>query len=116
MILRTGRYGSFYACSRYPECKFTKQKVKTLGVKCPDCGAELVTKYGKNRTMFYSCERYPNCNFSSWDLPTNEKCPSCGDMLLRKKGKNHIIVCRNAQCGYKAEVPEEAQEAVPENE
>ena len=116
MILRTGRYGSFYACSRYPECKFTKQKVKTLGVKCPDCGAELVTKYGKNRTMFYSCERYPNCNFSSWDLPTNEKCPSCGDMLLRKKGKNHIMVCRNAQCGYKAEVPEEAQEAVPENE
>ena len=111
MILRTGRYGSFYACSRYPECKFTKQKVKTLGVKCPDCGAELVTKYGKNRTMFYSCERYPNCNFSSWDLPTNEKCPKCGDMLLKKKGKNHIMVCRNAQCDYKAEVPEEAKEA-----
>ena len=111
MILRTGRYGSFYACSRYPECKFTKQKVKTLGVKCPECGAELVTKYGKNRTMFYSCERYPNCNFSSWDLPTNEKCPKCGDMLLKKKGKNHIMVCRNAQCDYKAEVPEEAKEA-----
>jgi len=111
MILRTGRYGSFYACSRYPECKFTKQKVKTLGVKCPDCGAELVTKYGKNRTMFYSCERYPNCNFSSWDLPTNEKCPKCGDMLLKKKGKNHIMVCRNAQCDYKTEVPEEAKEA-----
>ncbi len=111
MILRTGRYGSFYACSRYPECKFTKQKVKTLGVKCPDCGAELVTKYGKNRTMFYSCERYPNCNFSSWDLPTNEKCPKCGDMLLKKKGKNHIMVCRNAQCDYKAEMPEEAKEA-----
>jgi len=111
MILRNGRYGSFYACSRYPECKFTKQKVKTLGVKCPDCGAELVTKYGKNRTMFYSCERYPNCNFSSWDLPTNEKCPKCGDMLLKKKGKNHIMVCRNAQCDYKAEVPEEVKEA-----
>ena len=111
MILRNGRYGSFYACSRYPECKSTKQKVKTLGVKCPDCGAELVTKYGKNRTMFYSCERYPNCNFSSWDLPTNEKCPKCGDMLLKKKGKNHIMVCRNAQCDYKAEVPEEVKEA-----
>ncbi|MBQ4606590.1 MAG: topoisomerase DNA-binding C4 zinc finger domain-containing protein, partial [Clostridia bacterium] len=119
MILRNGRYGSFYACSRYPECKFTKQKVKTLGVKCPECGAELVTKYGKNRTMFYSCERYPNCTFSSWDLPTNEKCPKCGDMLLKKKGKNHILVCRNAQCDYKAEVPEEAQTEVqngPETE
>ncbi len=109
MILRTGRYGSFYACSRYPECKFTKQKVKTLGVPCPECGAELVTKYGKNRTIFYSCERYPNCTFSSWDLPTNEKCPNCGDMLLRKKGKSHLLVCRNAQCGYKAEAPEEPE-------
>ncbi len=116
MILRTGRYGSFYACSRYPECKFTKQKVKTLGVPCPECGAELVTKYGKNRTIFYSCERYPNCTFSSWDLPTNEKCPNCGDMLLRKKGKSHLLVCRNAQCGYKAEAPEEPEtvEAAPE--
>jgi DNA topoisomerase-1 len=28
MILRTGKFGSFYACSRYPECKFTKAKVK----------------------------------------------------------------------------------------
>ena len=71
-----------------------------------------MTKYGKNRTMFYSCERYPNCTFSSWDLPTNEKCPKCGDMLLKKKGKNHILVCRNAQCDYKAEIPEEAQTEV----
>ncbi|MBE6569546.1 MAG: type I DNA topoisomerase [Ruminococcaceae bacterium] len=106
MILRTGRYGSFYACVKYPECKFTKQKVKSLGVKCPDCGGELLTKYGKNRTMFYSCENYPNCKFSSWDMPTNEKCPQCGDMLLRKKGKN-LNVCRNAECGYKAEAAEE---------
>ena len=40
-------------------------------------------------------------------------------MLLKKKGKNHILVCRNAQCDYKAEVPEEAQTEVqngPETE
>ncbi|MGN1409550.1 MAG: type I DNA topoisomerase, partial [Eubacteriales bacterium] len=94
MILRTGRYGSFYACSRYPECKFTKQKVKSLGVNCPMCGSEIVTKYGKNKTVFYSCSRYPDCKFSSWDLPTNEKCPKCGGMLYRKKGKNQLI-CKN---------------------
>ena len=28
MILKTGRYGQFYACIRYPECKFTKQKLR----------------------------------------------------------------------------------------
>ena len=103
MILRTGRYGSFYACSRYPECKFTKQKVKPLGVKCPDCGSEIVTKYGKNKTVFYSCSRYPECQFSSWDMPTNEKCPKCGGMLYRKKGKNQLI-CKNENCGYKADI------------
>ncbi len=108
MILRNGRYGSFYACSRYPECKFTKQKVRELGVKCPECGAELVTKYGKNRTVFYSCSRYPECKFSSWDIPTNEKCPKCGGMLLRKKGKN-LLVCRNPECDYRAEAPAEAE-------
>ncbi|MCI6635143.1 MAG: type I DNA topoisomerase [Eubacteriales bacterium] len=108
MILRNGRYGSFYACSRYPECKFTKQKVKELGVKCPECGAELVTKYGKNRTVFYSCSRYPECKFSSWDIPTNEKCPKCGGMLLRKKGKN-LLVCRNPECDYRAEAPAETE-------
>lgn len=103
MILRTGRYGSFYACSRYPECKFTKQKVKSLGVKCPECGSDIVTKYGKNKTVFYSCSRYPECKFSSWDMPTNEKCPKCGGMLYRKKGKNQLI-CKTEGCGYKIDI------------
>ncbi|MDD6984089.1 MAG: type I DNA topoisomerase [Eubacteriales bacterium] len=103
MILRTGRYGSFYACSRYPECKFTKQKVKSLGVKCPECGSDIVTKYGKNKTVFYSCSRYPECKFSSWDMPTNEKCPKCGGMLYRKKGKNQLI-CKTEGCGYKVDI------------
>ena len=113
MILRTGRYGSFYACSRYPECKNTRQKNRPLGVKCPDCGADLVVKYGKNRTMFYSCSRYPECKFSSWDLPLAEKCPKCGGMLYRKKGKNQIV-CKTEGCGYKAEA-EDAPAQTEEN-
>ncbi len=102
MVLRTGRYGAFYACSNYPECKFTKQKGKGLGVSCPDCGGEIVTKYGKNRTVFYSCSKYPECSFSSWDMPTAEKCPQCGEMLFKKKGKGNLI-CKKDGCGYKSE-------------
>lgn len=113
MILRTGRYGSFYACSKYPECKFTKQKVRSLGVPCPQCGADIVTKHGKNKTVFYSCSKYPTCTFSSWDMPTNEKCPTCGSMLYRKKGKNQLI-CKAENCGYKADIVEETTET-PEN-
>lgn len=104
MILRSGRYGSFYACSRYPECKNTRQKVRPLGVKCPECGADLVTKFGKNRSVFYSCTRYPDCKFSSWDMPTAETCPKCGGMLYRRKGKNQLV-CKKEGCGFKEDAP-----------
>ncbi len=104
MVLRTGRYGSFYACVNYPKCKFTKQRVKEIGVDCPKCGAKIVSKMGRNKTVFYSCERYPDCDFSTWDLPTNEKCPNCGKMLFRKKGKD-LYVCQDKECGYKADAP-----------
>ena len=100
MIVRNGRYGSFYACANYPKCKNTKQITKDTGVACPECGAKIVTKHGKNRTVFYSCERYPECDFSSWDAPTNEKCPDCGGILFIKKGKNQLA-CRDKSCGYK---------------
>ena len=103
MVLRSGRYGDFYACVKYPKCKFTKQKVKSTGVKCPKCSADIVTKWGKNRTVFYSCERYPECDFSSWDMPTLEVCPDCGGNLYRKKGKNYLF-CRGEDCKYRREV------------
>ncbi len=110
MVLRSGRYGSFYACSAYPTCKFTKPKTRDIGVACPKCSAKLVMKTGRNKTVFYSCERYPECDFSSWDMPTDEKCPSCGQMLFRKKGKA-LLVCHDKACGYSRET-----EAVAEPE
>ncbi len=100
MVQRSGRYGSFFACSRFPECSFTKQKTRDIGVACPKCGGKIVMKNGKNKTLFYSCENYPTCDFSSWDMPTNEKCPDCGEMLFCKKGQS-LYVCRNKACGYK---------------
>ncbi len=116
MVLRSGRYGSFYACSRYPECKFTKQKTKELDVSCPKCGGKVVTKYGRNRTVFYSCENYPDCDFSSWDMPTGELCPDCGKILFRKKGKP-MLVCHEKDCGYKRDIdPSENDSAEKENE
>ena len=110
MVLRSSRYGTFYACSKYPECKFIKTKTKELDVPCPTCGGKVITKYGKKKTVFYSCENYPKCDFSSWDMPTNEHCPDCGKILFRKKGKN-ILVCAEKGCGFKKDVePTEEQE------
>ena len=107
MIVRSGKFGSFYACSAYPKCRNTKQIVKDTGILCPVCGKKVITKQGgKKHITFYSCENYPECNFSSWDMPTGEKCPECGDALLIKKRKN-LVYCRNDKCGYtRNETPE----------
>ena len=81
----------------------TRQITKETGVACPLCGAKVVIKKGKNRSVFYSCEKYPECSFSSWDMPVEEKCPQCGEILYRKKGKA-LLICKKDGCGYKREV------------
>ena len=108
MVLRSGKYGSFYACANYPKCKFTKQKVKDIGVSCPKCGKKIIVKSGRNKAVFYSCEGYPECDFSTWDMPLDEKCPKCNKMLFRKKAKN-LIVCHDKECGYTCEAEDATQ-------
>ncbi|MBQ3064512.1 MAG: type I DNA topoisomerase [Clostridia bacterium] len=109
MVQRNGRYGSFFACSRYPACNFTKQKTKELDVPCPKCGGKVLIKTGRSKSVFYSCEHYPKCDFSSWDMPTAETCPNCGKTLFRKKGKN-LVLCHDKGCGYRAESAEATEE------
>jgi len=99
MVVRTGKFGSFYACINYPSCKFTKQKVVETGVACPICSAKIVGRRGKSKSLFYSCERYPDCDFSSWDMPLAEKCPDCGDILYYRKSRKSVI-CKNPACDY----------------
>ena len=108
MVQRSGKFGTFFACSKYPECNFTKQKTRDIGVPCPKCASKIVMKTGRNRTVFYSCERYPECDFSSWDLPVNEKCPDCGGLLFRKKGQS-MLVCHNKDCGFKKPIENEKE-------
>ena len=110
MVIKRSRYGTFYACAKYPECKGTKPINRELDVPCPECGSKIVIRRGRNRTVFYSCSAYPKCTFTNCDTPTNEKCPNCGKMLLRKRGKN-INVCIDKQCGYKAECADNGEES-----
>ena len=102
MVVRSGRYGTFFACSNYPTCTFTKQKVSDTGVSCPICSSKVVARHGKGRMLFYSCEKYPECDFSSWDMPLSEKCPDCGEMLYYRKSRKSVI-CKKSDCGYKRE-------------
>ena len=102
MVVRRGRYGTFYACSNYPSCSFTKQKTVDTGARCPVCDSRILARHGKGRTLFYSCECYPACDFSSWDMPLAEKCPRCGKMLYYRKSRK-IVMCKNSDCDYRRE-------------
>ena len=74
LVIKRGRFGEFIACSGYPECRYTRNIIKTTGIKCPKCGqGELVRrKATKGKTagrFFYGCTRYPECDYVSWKKP-----------------------------------------------
>jgi len=81
VVIRTGRYGKFLACSAYPACKYTKSFQIKIGVSCPQCGSELVEKLSKKR-VFYGCSNYPHCQFATNARPFPQPCPECGGLLV----------------------------------
>lgn len=103
MVLKTGRFGEFIACSGYPECKNTKPVVKTIGVSCPKCGKDIVARKSKRGKLFYGCSGYPDCDQSYWYKPVNKACPKCGALLVERKTKAGKLACSNAECEYREE-------------
>ena len=102
MAIKEGRFGSFLACTGYPECKNTKPIVISTGVKCAKCGRDIVEKRSrKTGKVFYGCSGYPECDISYWDKPTGRMCPDCGSMLVESKGKTIAAKCSNPECRYK---------------
>lgn len=97
MVIKMGRFGKFYACSRFPDCRNTKAIVKQIGVKCPQCKrGEIIERKSKKNRLFYGCNRYPECDFISWDKPIARDCPKCGHFLIEKKTKQGMQVkCPN---------------------
>lgn len=88
LVLRKGKYGTFTACSNYPECKYIKKEQKEVKeiVKCPKCGGMIVERKSKKGKVFYGCNNFPKCKTATWDIPTGELCPNCGDLLVEKEG------------------------------
>ncbi|KRN29458.1 topA protein [Lactobacillus selangorensis] len=97
MVIKMGRYGKFYACSRFPDCRNTKPIVKEIGVECPKCHeGQVVERKSKRKRLFYGCSRYPDCDFVSWDKPVGRDCPVCGHFLVEKKVKGgKQVICPN---------------------
>ena len=101
MVIKSGRYGDFVACSGYPECKNTRAIMKPVGVKCPQCGKEIVEKRSRRGRIFYGCSNYPNCTQSFWNKPVEKECPVCGSLFVEKKTKNGTLECSNPECRHR---------------
>ena len=98
MVIKLGRYGKFYACSNFPDCRHTQAIVKEIGVECPNCHqGQIIERKTKRNRIFYGCNRYPDCEFTSWDKPIGRDCPKCGHYLVEKKvrGGGKQVVCSN---------------------
>jgi DNA topoisomerase-1 len=105
LVVKTGRFGKFVACSGFPACKYTRPFQVKLGVKCPDCGGDIVQRVSKKKKTFYGCGNYPKCKFITSFRPLAQPCPRCGG-LLTQHGKQAWCI----KCEYKGKIEEEKAE------
>lgn len=107
MVIKLGRYGKFYACSNFPDCRNTKAITKEIGVTCPSCQkGQVIERKSKKNRLFYGCDRFPDCEFTSWDIPVGRSCPKCQAYLVEKKlrGGAKQVLCSNTEnCDYQEE-------------
>jgi len=66
LVIRTGRFGKFIACTNFPECTYTRQYGERVDIPCPRCGSVIVVKKSKRGKKFYGCSTYPACTFAAW--------------------------------------------------
>jgi DNA topoisomerase-1 len=108
MVIKTGRFGRFLACSNYPACKTTRSL--GTGVTCPKpgCGGQLLEKRTRKGRVFYSCNNYPKCDYALWERPLPKPCPQCHAPFLVEKisrNANPRTRCIVESCGYEEEEP-----------
>ena len=71
LVIRTGKYGKFVACSNYPTCKYVKKEEKAIVEvgTCPECGNKIIEKRTKKGKIFYGCSNYPTYKYATWKKP-----------------------------------------------
>ena len=101
LLLRSGRFGEFIACSGFPKCKYTEQTEEAQKANpttpdgesdevCEKCGSAMVVKSGRNG-QFLACSSYPECKNTKTlnqevkfsDVP----CPDCGGKLMWRQSR-----------------------------
>ncbi len=104
MVIKTGRFGRFMACTGFPDCRNTKPILKKTGVACPKCGGDIVERKARGRGRpFFGCSKYPECDLILNQPPLITPCPECNSLMVQK-GRNNAAC---TSCSW--------QEAIIEN-
>ena len=113
MTIKRGRFGSFLACTKYPDCKNTKPI--SLGVKCtrPGCGGFLAEKRSRRGKPFYGCSNWAKkgCDFVTWDRPIPQPCPACQAKFVVKKENKRGVTLRCLECDWQQGASETEENA-----
>ena len=115
MVEKSGRFGTFLACTGYPECKNTRSlkedrgedKEKALQYTdeiCDKCGGRFVVRKSRLGVPFLACEKYPSCR-NTRSIGTGVACPqpNCqGELVERasKKGRRFYGCSQFPKCRF----------------
>ena len=124
MVIKTSRYGKFFACTGFPNCRNTKKlngdgqrdksadtksasikkEPEMTDIKCEKCGAPLIIRQGRFG-KFYACSAFPKCrNTKALDQDTGVACPNCrqGKLVAKKtKSRKTFYACdQYPQCKF----------------
>ena len=106
MIINSGKYGNYYACSNYPTC----QNIKAVNEKqaiptdriCDKCGGIMVEREGKFG-KFLACSNFPKCKNTVSLTESVGKCPTCGrptKKMISRGGKTFYGCSGYPECKF----------------
>lgn len=78
IVIKMGRFGRFYACAGFPDCRHTESIIESTGIQCPDCSeGKVVERRTRRGKIFWGCDRYPECKYATWHNPKkNQETPA----------------------------------------
>jgi DNA topoisomerase-1 len=110
MVIKTGRFGRFLACTGFPECRTTRRILNKTGASCPKCSGDIVERRSRGRGRpFYGCSRYPECDFLTNRKPVPTPCPECSGLMVI--ADRDTAVCTT--CDWKEPTGTDVEEQAP---
>lgn len=107
MVIKTGRFGRFLACTGFPDCKTSRPLLNKTGATCPKCGGDIVQRRSRGRgRSFYGCSRYPQCDFISNRKPLSTPCPECDGLMVQSSRSTAACTA----CDWTETLSEETEE------